>query len=92
MHFGFQQIEPQAQPASFESGMTGDKDGTTAEDGIGRRHSPFTEALLKHITTPGLELRYLLGEVRDEVLAATAHVQEPHIYGTLGRTKIFLHR
>jgi uncharacterized caspase-like protein len=68
------------------------KDGTTAEDGIGRRHSPFTAALLKHITTPGLELRFLLGEVRDDVLAATAHIQEPHIYGTLGRTKIFLHR
>ena len=68
------------------------KDGTTADDGVGRRHSPFTQALLKHIATPGLELRYLLGEVRDDVLAATAHIQEPHIYGTLGRTKIFLHR
>jgi uncharacterized caspase-like protein len=65
------------------------KDGTT-EDGMGGRHSPFTEALLNHISTPGLELRFLLGEVRDDVLAATAHIQEPHIYGTLGRTKIFL--
>ena len=66
------------------------KDGTTADDGLGRSHSPFTEALLKHITTPGLEIRFLLGEVRDDVLAATGKAQQPHVYGTLGRTKLYL--
>ena len=60
------------------------KDGTTAEDGVGRPHSPFTDALLKRIGTPGLELRFLVGEVRDDVLAATGQMQEPHIYGSLG--------
>ena len=66
------------------------KDGTTADDGAGRRHSPFTEALLKHIATPSLEINYLFREVRDEVVAATGKAQQPHVYGTLGRTKIYL--
>jgi uncharacterized caspase-like protein len=66
------------------------KDGTTADDGLGRSHSPFTEALLKHITTPGLEVRFLVGEVRDDVIAATGRLQQPHWYGTLGRTRIYL--
>jgi uncharacterized caspase-like protein len=68
------------------------KDGTTADDGLGRKHSPFTQALLKHIVTPGLELRFLLGEVRDDVMASTGRQQQPHWYGTFGRTRIFLRR
>jgi hypothetical protein len=66
------------------------KDGTTADDGLGGKHSPFTESLLKHIATPGLELRFLLGEVRDDVMAATGRQQQPHWYGSFGRTRIFL--
>jgi uncharacterized caspase-like protein len=85
---GLYRVEPEENTLVFYAA----KDGTTADDGLGRKHSPFTAALLKHISTPGLELRFLLGEVRDDVLAATAHIQEPHIYGTLGRNKIFLHR
>jgi hypothetical protein len=57
---------------------------------MGRRHSPFTEAFLKHVVTPNLEIRFLLGEVRDDVLSATGRVQQPHVYGTLGRTRIYL--
>jgi len=66
------------------------KDGTTADDGVGRKHSPFTAALLKHIATPGLELRFLFGKVRDEVLVATSRAQQPYVYGTLGGEQIFL--
>jgi tetratricopeptide (TPR) repeat protein len=69
------------------------KEGTVAADGAGRRHSPFTEALLKRILTPGLEIGYLFREVRDDVLAATAHQkepQEPYVYGSLGSERIFL--
>src|SRR5438094_908812 len=43
------------------------KAGSTAADGKGR-HSPFTSALIKHIATPGLDLRIAFGRVRDEVL------------------------
>ena len=66
------------------------KDGTTADDGPGRRHSPFTEALLKHIATPGVEIRFLFAHVRDEVMAITNREQQPHVYGTLGSQKLFL--
>jgi uncharacterized caspase-like protein len=63
------------------------KEGTTADDGVGRKHSPFSAALLKHIASPNLEVRLLFGRVRDEVVHLTRHAaepQEPHIYGTLG--------
>lgn len=71
------------------------KHGTTADDGPGGKHSPFTEALLKHIATPGLEIRLLFGRVRDEVIELTRHEaepQQPHIYGTLGGTAHYLSR
>jgi hypothetical protein len=69
------------------------KDGTTADDGIGRRHSPFTEALLKHIATPGLEINLLFRRVRDDVMRATSHEaepQQPHVYASLGGQELFL--
>lgn len=58
------------------------KAGTLAEDGNGR-HSPFAEALLKHLPTPGLDVRLVFGKVRDHVLAATRQKQEPYTYGSL---------
>ena len=63
--------------------------GTEAEDGVGR-NSPFTNALLKSLETPGLEVRVLFGAVRDDVLTATGRGQTPHVYGTLGREAIYL--
>ena len=66
------------------------KDGTTADDGVGRKHSPFTEALLKHIATPGLEINFVFRRVRDDVVAATNPVQYPHVYGTLGGSELYL--
>jgi uncharacterized caspase-like protein len=83
---GLFRVEPEDNMLVFYAA----KDGTTAEDGVGRRNSPFTEAFLKHVVTPGLELRFLFGEVRDDVMAATGRIQQPHVYGTLGRTKIYL--
>ena len=64
--------------------------GTMAEDGTGSGHSPFTTALLKHISMPGLEVRQLFGYVRDEVVAATGQRQQPYVYGTLGGHGLFL--
>jgi hypothetical protein len=66
------------------------KDGTTADDGAGQRHSPFTLALLKHIATPGLEINFVFRRVRDDVAAATSPVQTPHVYGTLGGKELYL--
>jgi Caspase domain len=52
------------------------KGGQIAQDGLGD-HSPFTSALIRHITVPGLDIRLALGRVRDEVLKNTAYKQEP---------------
>jgi uncharacterized caspase-like protein len=47
-----------------------------ALDGDGR-NSPFTSALLKHVGTPGLEIRQMISRVRSDVLDATNRVQIP---------------
>jgi pyruvate/2-oxoglutarate dehydrogenase complex dihydrolipoamide acyltransferase (E2) component len=59
------------------------KAGSTAEDGE-LDHSPFTSALLKHLTVPGLDLRLAFGRVKDEVMKSTNNRQEPYVYGSLG--------
>jgi uncharacterized caspase-like protein len=57
--------------------------GSTASDGDDR-NSPFTTALTRYITRPGLDLRKAFGYVRDDVLKATGNGQEPYVYGSLG--------
>ena len=50
--------------------------GRVALDGEGP-NSPFTTALVKHIGTPGLEVRQMLTRVRAEVASATRNQQIP---------------
>lgn len=50
--------------------------GDVALDGDGD-HSPFTEALLKHIETPGLEINHLMQKVRTDVFRNTRNRQRP---------------
>jgi uncharacterized caspase-like protein len=57
--------------------------GSTASDGDGK-NSPFTTALARHLTTPGLDVRRAFGFVRDDVLKSTGNRQEPFVYGSLG--------
>jgi Caspase domain len=59
------------------------KAGSTAQDGDDK-DSPFTTALSRHLTTPGLDVRRAFGFVRDDVIKATASRQEPFVYGSLG--------
>jgi uncharacterized caspase-like protein len=59
------------------------KAGSTASDGD-TVNSPFTAALVKFLTRPGLDLRKAFGFARDEVLKVTSNRQEPFIYGSLG--------
>jgi hypothetical protein len=59
------------------------KAGSVAEDGDGQ-HSPFTSAILKSLTIPGLDIRLAFGRVKDEVMRATGSRQEPFVYGSLG--------
>jgi uncharacterized caspase-like protein len=65
------------------------KAGSTAADGAGT-DSPFTSALLKHLETPGLDVRLAFGRVRDEVLKSTTGGQEPFVYGSLGGATVTL--
>jgi len=65
------------------------KAGSVATDGEGS-HSPFTAALLKHLPTPGVDVRIVFGRVRDDVFASTARRQEPFVYGSLGGSDVTL--
>lgn len=65
------------------------KAGSTADDGDGQ-HSPFTAAVLKNLTVPGLDVRLAFGRVRDEVLKTTNSRQEPFVYGSLGGGNVSL--
>src|ERR1700726_2032889 len=59
------------------------KAGSTALDGDAR-NSPFTTALARHVTTPGLDVRRAFGFVRDDVLKESGNRQEPFVYGSRG--------
>jgi uncharacterized caspase-like protein len=61
--------------------------GNTASDGLGR-NSPFSAALLKHITAPGDDLPTILINVRNDVMAATGRRQVPWEHSAL-TTKVY---
>jgi len=63
--------------------------GTVASDGDDG-NSPFAAALAKRLVEPGIDIRIALGNVRDDVLAATNRRQEPFAYGSLGGGQVFL--
>ena len=65
------------------------KEGTVAADGEGR-NSPYTEALLRFLEEPGLDLGLMFRKVRDAVLASTGRAQEPFVYGSLSGEGVFL--
>jgi tetratricopeptide (TPR) repeat protein len=65
------------------------RDGTTADDGDSG-HSPFTQALLTHLETPGLDIGIMFRRVRDSVLAQTNNAQEPFTYGSLPGQEFYL--
>lgn len=77
---GLAQVEPTSPNTLIAYSA---KAGFTAQDGDGA-NSPFTVALSKHLTTPGLDVRRAFGFVRDDVLKSTANKQEPFVYGSLG--------
>jgi uncharacterized caspase-like protein len=77
---GLAQVEPTSPNTLIAYSA---KAGFTAQDGDGA-NSPFTVALSKHLTTPGLDVRRAFGFVRDEVLKSTSNKQEPFVYGSLG--------
>src|SRR5258708_30930110 len=54
------------------------------------KNRPYATALVKHISTPGFDVRRAFGFVRDDVLQATGNRQEPYVYGSLGGADIAL--
>jgi uncharacterized caspase-like protein len=77
---GLAKVEP-SSPNTMIAFAT--KAGFTASDGDSK-NSPYTAALAKHLTTPGLDLRRAFGFVRDDVMSVTSQKQEPFTYGSLG--------
>jgi tetratricopeptide (TPR) repeat protein len=64
------------------------KDGETAIDGEGS-NSPFAQAFVKNLQTPGLEVRRLFDYVRDDVMEATNRKQKPFSYGSISGRQDF---
>ena len=65
------------------------KEGTTADDGEGD-HSPYTEALLRYLEEPGLEVGLMFRKVRDAVWESTGKSQLPYTYGSLSSDGVYL--
>jgi len=63
--------------------------GETASDGVGR-NSPFAEALLRHIETPGLEIELMFKHVTADVLKATSGKQQPERLSRLQNELVLL--
>jgi len=61
-----------------------------AADGIGL-NSPYTTALLNHLTNPDFDVYQLFGTVRDTVVRSTGGQQVPYHYGSTGGQRYFLH-
>ena len=58
--------------------------GSVAADGTGD-NSPYTEALLEHLETPGLSVQDLFTEVTASVLASTGEKQKPWTHSSLSK-------
>ncbi|MBR1087879.1 caspase family protein [Bradyrhizobium manausense] len=75
---GFSNIEPGAGFMVVYAA----KHGETAIDGDNGADSPFSTALSREMKVPKVEIRKLFDIVRDDVWAATQHVQQPFTYGS----------
>ena len=71
------------EPAGNELIAYAARAGTVASDGFGQGNSPYAAALIKYIKEPGLDVRQMFGQIRDDVLTATSRSQEPFTYGLL---------
>ncbi|MCO5130273.1 MAG: caspase family protein [Xanthobacteraceae bacterium] len=89
-------VDPGAGAASSRSGgarnvllLFAAEPSKISERGSGR-NSPLASALLENLPKPGLEINFLLRNVRDHVRSATQSRQTPYMYGQLSKQRIFL--
>ncbi len=64
--------------------------GAIAYDGTDE-NSPFTEALLRHINTPDVEVLVMLKRVTNDVLEETDGAQRPEVIASMAREFYFIH-
>lgn len=76
------------EPAAGTMVVYATKDGEVAADGLGA-DSPFTLAFVKNVLTPGLEVRRLFDDVRDDVIDMTGNQQQPFSYGSISGRRDF---
>lgn len=81
---GLAQVEPDAGTLVVYAA----KHGETALDGDGG-NSPFAAAFVKNMQTPGVEIRRLFDNVRDDVMDATKRRQQPFSYGSISGKQDF---
>jgi hypothetical protein len=78
---------PESEPGTLV--VYSAKEGEVAIDGEGV-NSPFARAFVEQLRTPGIEVRRLFDNVRDDVMDATGRRQQPFTYGSLpGRRDFF---
>lgn len=66
------------------------QEGTLAYDSLrGSQNSPYTQALIKHLETPDIEIRMLFGLIKDEVMTNTGN-QVPAFHSGFGGQEFFL--
>jgi tetratricopeptide (TPR) repeat protein len=71
---------PEAEPGTLV--VYAAKEGQAAVDGDGV-DSPFAQAFVKRLKTPGREVRRMFDDVSDDVFEATGKRQQPFMYGRL---------
>lgn len=82
---GLARVEPEAGTMVVYAA----KHGETALDGDAG-NSPFVTALAKNVERPGLEVRLLFDNVRDDVMDMTNRRQQPFTYGSIsGRQQFY---
>jgi Tfp pilus assembly protein PilF len=79
---------PESEPGTLV--VYSAKDGEVAADDVDGVNSPFARAFVREVKAPGLEVRRLFDNVRDDVIDATNDRQQPFTYGSLpGRRDFF---
>jgi tetratricopeptide (TPR) repeat protein len=82
-------LAPPPEPEAGTIVVYSAKDGQVAADDADGVNSPFARAFVSELKVPGLEVRRLFDNVRDDVLDVTKRRQQPFTYGSLSGRRDF---